>query len=160
MYKLVKSKLKDDEESILAMSILKQVFNYPETPEELLINEKKKNKTWFFLYEKDDMIGITAMTKKNGYAIIGDVGIKHGFQGKGIGTIMMQMIMKKEHKIELFAIKEITKRFYMKLGFRVVDFTPKDEIKDEISPEEEKEIEGFWVLRWEKKSKAESFLEF
>ncbi len=78
---------------------------------------------WYIIKSKNQSMGSIYLSKQNEIGIF----IKKGMQGKGIGKISMQLLMKKNPRKRYLAnvnpknIKSI--KFFKKNGFRLIQYT-------------------------------------
>lgn len=82
-------------------------------------------KNYKIIMSNDKIIGCYLVTKKDNDILIDEIFIEESYRGKGIGTNIINAILKEHNIVYLWVYKENVKAIslYKKLGFEVVEET-------------------------------------
>lgn len=142
------------------ISISSEAFKIPKSE---YLNNLSKYKTLFFILLVEDNV-IKAICKvspdkdKNGCTMVGNVATGYEYRGRGYGKLLMKEVIRRYKTVSLNAVKVSTLMFYLKLGFKLKNFTLLEDLNKEEPEGDEYGIEGKWSLEYSNKFKKTLFL--
>lgn len=155
-YKIEIKKVKENtKEAYDVLSFIKKIYGYSETVEQLMPGTFNRPELMFIIlrsedkHNKNSIIALASKKKVNNVTWINNVGVDVMYRGCGLGKVLMLETMKGEKEVRLRAIKESVVDFYKTLGFKVVSYHTKEEVRgeyDAVACEYEKDLEGSWEM--------------
>lgn len=129
---------------------------------EYLTNLGKYKALLFLILLEDGVIKslckIAPDKDSKGCTVVSNVATDEKERGKGYGKLLMKEVIRVYKSVSLNAVKVSTLMFYLKIGFKVRDFTLLDDLKTEQPEGDAYGIEGKWSMEYSNRFRKTIFL--